>query len=165
MSIHAAAALLDRCRAHGIRIAVAESCTGGVVAAAMTAIAGASDVFDRGFVTYSNEAKTDMLGVPAELIAWHGAVSAPVAESMARGAISHSRAKLSVAVTGIAGPSGGSAQKPVGTVYVAVALHDWVRVEKYALDGDRAAIRAAAMHKALEMMIEALEGNAVTALA
>lgn len=108
-------------RAAGRRIATAESCTGGMVAAALTAIPGSSDVFERGFVTYSNAAKTEMLGVPADLIERHGAVSAEVATAMARGAIQHSRADSAVAVTGIAGPGGGSAAKPVGLVYVAVA--------------------------------------------
>jgi nicotinamide-nucleotide amidase len=108
-------------RAAGRRIATAESCTGGMVAAALTAIPGSSDVFERGFVTYSNAAKCEMLGVPLDLIERHGAVSAEVATAMARGAIQHSRADIAVAVTGIAGPGGGSAAKPVGLVYVAVA--------------------------------------------
>jgi nicotinamide-nucleotide amidase len=116
-----AAAVFARFRAARRRIATAESCTGGMVAAALTALPGSSDVFERGFVTYSNESKTELLDVPAELIAAHGAVSEAVAIAMARGAIARSRADSAVAVTGIAGPGGGSAHKPVGTVFVAVA--------------------------------------------
>jgi nicotinamide-nucleotide amidase len=109
-----AAATLAALRARGWMVATAESCTGGMIAAALTSVAGSSDVVDRGFVTYSNEAKMDMLGVPAALIAAHGAVSAEVAAAMAEGALTRSRAGVTVAVTGIAGPGGGSAEKPVG---------------------------------------------------
>ncbi|MCH9809455.1 MAG: CinA family protein [Alphaproteobacteria bacterium] len=120
-----AEALLAKLRRRGLRIATAESCTGGLISAVLTAVPGSSDVFDRGFVTYSNEAKTQMLGVPAELIDRLGAVSGPVAEAMVQGALQHARrfddsgADVAVAVTGIAGPGGGSAEKPVGLVYVA----------------------------------------------
>lgn len=113
--------LLDELRAARLLAATAESCTGGLIAAALTGVAGSSDVFERGFVTYSNEAKTELLGVPADLIARLGAVSGEVAEAMATGALAHSRADVAVAVTGIAGPGGGSAEKPVGLVYVASA--------------------------------------------
>src|ERR1700712_590106 len=106
-----AEALLAACRAGGVRLATAESCTGGLIAATLTAIAGSSDVVDRGFVTYSNEAKTDLVGVPAPLITAHGAVSEPVAAAMAEGALARSRATYTISVTGIAGPGGGSADK------------------------------------------------------
>lgn len=115
--------LLAALRNRGLKIATAESCTGGLVSGALTAVAGSSDVFDRGFVTYSNEAKSEMLGVPVELVARLGAVSAEVAEAMARGALEHARcANVSVSVTGVAGPGGGSAVKPVGLVYIAAGI-------------------------------------------
>ena len=141
-------------RARGARVSTAESCTGGLIAAACTSLAGSSDWFERGFVTYSNEAKIEMLGVPAALISAHGAVSAPVAAAMAEGALSCSRAAFAVSVTGIAGPGGGSAAKPVGTVWIGVAARD----EKAAAtllqaSGDRAAIRAASVARALELLI------------
>jgi nicotinamide-nucleotide amidase len=119
--IAAAAGLLEACRARGLTLATAESCTGGLIAAALTEVAGSSDVFDRGFVTYSNQAKIEMLGIPAELIAEHGAVSREVAEAMAKGALAASQADIAVAVTGIAGPGGGSALKPVGLVHLCAA--------------------------------------------
>ncbi len=141
-------------RSRGARIATAESCTGGQIAAAGTALAGSSAWFERGFVTYSNEAKSEMLGVPGALIAAHGAVRAPVAMAMAEGALSYSRAAFAVSVTGIAGPGGGSAAKPVGTVWIGVAARD----EKAAATllratGDRPAIRAASVARALELLI------------
>jgi nicotinamide-nucleotide amidase len=117
-----AARVIAENKAAGRMVAVAESCTGGLVAAALTEIAGSSAVVDRGFVTYSNEAKTEMLGVSADLIDTFGAVSVAVAWSMAQGALKHSRAAVSVAITGIAGPDGGSEQKPVGTVVFAKAV-------------------------------------------
>jgi nicotinamide-nucleotide amidase len=113
--------ILSLCRSAGLRLATAESCTGGLVAAVLTDIPGSSDVFERGFVTYSNDAKTELLGVPAELIARHGAVSREVAEAMARGALANSHADIAVAVTGVAGPGGGTAEKPVGLVHLAAA--------------------------------------------
>jgi nicotinamide-nucleotide amidase len=113
--------LLALCRARGLRIATAESCTGGLVAAALTEIAGSSDVVECGFVTYSNEAKEAMLGVPAVTLKRHGAVSAQTADAMVRGALKNSRADIAVAITGIAGPGGGSKQKPVGLVHFAAA--------------------------------------------
>ena len=113
--------MLDKARAAGLTIATAESCTGGLVAGALTAIAGSSDVVDRGFVTYSNAAKMQMLGVPPTLLAQHGAVSQPVAVAMAEGALKASGAGLAVSITGIAGPGGGSADKPVGLVHFALA--------------------------------------------
>jgi len=119
-----AAHVLALCRASGLRVATAESCTGGLVAAALTEIAGSSDVVDCGFVTYSNEAKHEMLGVPAAILKRHGAVSAETAAAMADGALKNSQADLAVAITGIAGPGGGSKQKPVGLVYFAAAARD-----------------------------------------
>ncbi len=116
--------VLDACLARELKVATAESCTGGLLAGALTENAGASNVFERGFVTYSNEAKQDMLGVPAELIDAHGAVSAEVAEAMALGALAKSRAQLALSVTGIAGPDGGSAEKPVGLAHFALAQHE-----------------------------------------
>jgi nicotinamide-nucleotide amidase len=118
---------LDVLRAARSMCATAESCTGGLIAAALTAVAGSSDVVDRGYVTYSNKAKTDMLGVPETLLAEHGAVSAPVAAAMAEGALARSGAQIAVSVTGIAGPGGGSAAKPVGLVFLAVATPRGVR--------------------------------------
>lgn len=116
-----AQAILEACRKAGLKLATAESCTGGLIAACLTDIAGSSDVFERGFVTYSNTAKTEMLGVPAKLITTRGAVSEEVAIAMAEGALAHSEAQISVAVTGIAGPGGGSVEKPVGLVHIAAA--------------------------------------------
>ena len=140
-------------------VATAESCTGGMVAAALTDIAGSSQVFDRGFVTYSNAAKNQMLGVPAKLIEAHGAVSEQVARAMAQGALKHSAATLSIAVTGIAGPSGGSEAKPVGLVHFACATKrgkEWH--EKMIFNGGRADIRLAACNHALQMLGKALSG-------
>ncbi len=117
----AATAVLDACRARSLKLATAESCTGGLVAGALTEIAGSSDVVERGFVTYSNEAKQEMLGVSSETLRDHGAVSRETAEAMARGAIAHSNAHIAVAITGIAGPGGGSPDKPVGLVHFATA--------------------------------------------
>ncbi len=148
-----AAALLDACRARGVRLATAESCTGGLIAAALTAIAGSSDVMDRGFVTYSNEAKTELVGVPTDLIARHGAVSEEVARAMAEGALARSRASIAVSVTGVAGPGGGSAEKPVGLVCFGLAQRGReVASETRILPGDRTAIRAAAVAHAFAMI-------------
>lgn len=133
-------------------LATAESCTGGMIAAACTDLAGSSTWFERGFVTYSNEAKTAMLGVDAQLIASHGAVSEAVARSMAQGALQQSCAQVSVAVTGVAGPSGGSADKPVGTVWFAWALPWGVTSEVQHFAGDRAAVRAATVAHALNRL-------------
>jgi nicotinamide-nucleotide amidase len=152
-TLNLAEAVLAACRSHGRQIATAESCTGGLVAAALTAIPGSSDVFKRGFVTYSNEAKMELLGVPAETIAGYGAVSPETAAAMARGAVARARADLAVSVTGIAGPGGGTLQKPVGLVYVGVARRDGAgRVERRVFPGDRAGIRQAAVAEALEML-------------
>lgn len=134
----------------GWMLATAESCTGGMIAAACTDLAGSSQWFDRGFVTYSNEAKTEMLGVPAELIEKHGAVSEEVVRAMAEGAIRHSRAQVSIAVTGIAGPGGGSAEKPVGTVWVGWCVAGTTCAQALALQGSRQQIRLMTMHTALQ---------------
>lgn len=149
-------ALLDLCRRKRLMIATAESCTGGLVTACLTDIPGSSAVVDRGFVVYSNEAKTEMLGVPAALITQHGAVSEPVARAMAKGALIRSRAHLAVAITGIAGP-GGSAVKPEGLVHFACAARRGTlthqRIEYGAIG--RGQVRAAAVAHALAMLIEA----------
>ena len=146
--------LLATARANGVRIATAESCTGGLIAALLTEIAGASDVFGRGFVTYSNQAKQDLLGVPAATLRQHGAVSEPVARIMAEGAIRNSTAQLSVAVTGIAGPGGGTDEKPVGLVHIAVARAGQPTLHRELRFGDigRSAIRLASVAAALEML-------------
>jgi nicotinamide-nucleotide amidase len=134
-------------------LATAESCTGGLIAAACTDLAGSSNWFERGFVTYSNAAKTELLGVPAELIARHGAVSEPVARAMAAGAIAHSRAQVSVAVTGVAGPTGGSADKPVGTVCFGWHASGQTHTETQHFTGDRAAVRAQTVAHALRGLL------------
>lgn len=139
----------------GWMMTTAESCTGGLIAGACTELAGSSLWFDRGVVTYSNEAKVDLLGVPAELIAQHGAVSEPVAMAMAQGALAKSKAQIAVAVTGVAGPGGGSPDKPVGTVWIAWACHDGlVQAERHVFGGDRAAVRFATVRCALQGVLD-----------
>lgn len=151
--IQAATALLAECRVRGVTLATAESCTGGMIAAVLTEVAGSSDVVDRGFVTYSNAAKSDMLGVPPKLIEGNGAVSGPVAASMAGGALLRSEAGLTVAVTGIAGPGGGSEGKPVGTVWFGLASRGRaVITEQHVFSGDRVAVRRATVGHALAML-------------
>ncbi len=146
-------ALLAACRAAGLRLATAESCTGGLVAAALAAIPGASDVLERGFVTYSNAAKAEMLGVEAGLIAREGAVSAAVAAAMAAGALRHAHADLAVAVTGIAGPGGGSAAKPVGLVFLAACRRGAApRVERQQFAGGRGLVQEQAAARALALL-------------
>jgi len=149
-------ALAEALRQRHWRLATAESCTGGLIAAACTDLAGSSDWFERGFVTYSNEAKQELLGVPAALIATDGAVSQSVAEAMARGAVAHARAEVAVAVTGIAGPGGGSAAKPVGLVWMAWALPGRVWSEHRVFAGDRAAVRAQTVAHALGQLLAAV---------
>ncbi|WP_417453267.1 CinA family protein [Kiloniella sp.] len=145
--------ILELCRAKGFQIATAESCTGGLIAGALTEIAGSSDVVDRGFVTYSNEAKHEMLGVRTEQISMHGAVSSPVASSMAEGAMKHSNAQLTVSVTGVAGPGGGTSQKPVGTVFIGTALeNDRTLYQSYRFEGDRTSVRQQTVHAALSFL-------------
>ena len=137
------APLADALRAKGWRLATAESCTGGLIAAACTTLAGSSDWFERGFVTYSNAAKSEQLGVDAALIAAHGAVSGEVACAMAAGALAHSPADIAVAVTGIAGPGGAVPGKPVGTVWLALMQRGGApQAEPLQLAGDRASVRA-----------------------
>ena len=146
-------ALLAACRAGGVRIATAESCTGGLIAAALTAIAGSSDVMDRGFVTYSNDAKNELLGVPMGLIQALGAVSEPVVRCMAEGALARSRAHIAVSVTGVAGPGGGSKEKPVGLVWFGLARRGYaVHSEHHVFPGDRSAIRAATVATAFALI-------------
>ncbi len=145
-------------RARGLMMATAESCTGGLIAGACTDLSGSSDWFERGFVTYSNAAKHALLGVPALLIEQHGAVSEPVARAMATGALAHSPAQLAVAVTGVAGPTGGSAEKPVGTVWFGWATPQGVFTEHRRFDGDRAAVRQATVRHALAGLLQRLPG-------
>ena len=163
-----ASALLQR----GWLLATAESCTGGMIAAACTDVAGSSQWFERGFVSYSNEAKQDMLGVPATLLARHGAVSEAVAQAMVLGALNNSQAQVAVAVTGIAGPTGGSKSKPVGTVCFAWGLPTdggptvgaetaWVKVETCHFEGDRAAVRLATQQHALNQLLVLLNQRTI----
>jgi nicotinamide-nucleotide amidase len=148
-----AVALLAACRAKGIRLATAEGFTGGLIAATLTAIAGSSDVVDRGFVTYSNQARHDLVGVPMSLIETHGAVSEEVTRAMAEGALSRSRASIAVSVTGVAGPGGSSPEKPVGLVCFGLARTGQpVISERHVLPGDRAGIRAATVAHAFAMI-------------
>lgn len=148
--------VLELCRKHSLLIATVESCTGGMIAAALTDIAGSSDVVEGGFVTYSNFAKMTMVGVDSALLDEFGAVSKPVAIAMAQGALRHSRANITVAVTGIAGPSGATPQKPLGLVHFAVALNNHPPLHYQANFGDigRAKVRQSTLVKALELTIE-----------
>ncbi|MGE5453080.1 MAG: CinA family protein [Acidobacteriota bacterium] len=153
-------------QARGCLMTTAESCTGGLIAAACTELSGSSNWFDRGVVTYSNEAKTDLLGVPAALIAQHGAVSEEVARAMAKGALMRSRAHAAVAVTGVAGPTGGSVDKPVGTVWLAWATRasagadqeaERVIAKRCLFPGDRSAVRSATVVEALQSLNRLLD--------
>jgi nicotinamide-nucleotide amidase len=150
----AAKHLLDLCRKRGLRIATAESCTGGLVAGVLTEIAGASDVVESGFVVYSNAAKESMLGVPASTLKRHGAVSAETAAAMATGALKNSKADISVAITGIAGPGGGTKQKPVGLVHFAAAGRDGRSMTRRRLFGKigRRRVRERSVAEALELL-------------
>lgn len=138
-------------------LTTAESCTGGLIAAGCTELAGSSQWFDRGFVTYSNAAKCELLGVDAALIARQGAVSEAVVRAMAMGALSHSNAQVAIAVTGVAGPAGGSTDKPVGTVWLAWATPSGVISERQHFDGDRAAVRQATVQHALSRLIKLIQ--------
>ena len=156
-----AAGLVARLRQAGLMLATAESCTGGLLSALITEIPGSSDVFERGFVTYSNNAKVEMLGVDADMIEQYGAVSAEVARAMAEGAVSHSRARISVSITGIAGPGGGSASKPVGLVHFGAARieadrpnHRLNHIERRFGDIGRAQVRLGSLGVALDMIEE-----------
>lgn len=153
-------AVLAACRSRGLRLATAESCTGGMVAAALTDIPGSSDVVERGLVTYSNAAKSELLGVPPALIAAQGAVSAEVAQAMAEGALARAPVDLAVAITGIAGPGGGSAEKPVGLVWFGIARKGAAaRTENHIFPGDRTAIRRLAARRALELLLAAAKAQ------
>jgi nicotinamide-nucleotide amidase len=156
--IDTASELLALCRTANVMLATAESCTGGLIAGCLTEISGSSSVVDRGFVTYSNEAKNEMLGVPMELITEHGAVSEPVARAMAEGALKRSRASITVAVTGVAGPGGGTEAKPVGLVHFGSASGDRATTAAHHIfEGDRAAMRLATVREALAMVRRQLE--------
>jgi nicotinamide-nucleotide amidase len=153
---HSIALLANFLIKNGLMLATAESCTGGLIAAACTEMAGSSAWFERGFVTYSNAAKTELLGVPAELIEAHGAVSEPVVRAMVQGAVAHSHAQVAVAVTGVAGPSGGSPDKPVGTVWLGWNVRGHITTECSHFAGDRAAVRRATVHRAVERLVALL---------
>lgn len=162
----ASASLLSLLRSKGIMLVTAESCTGGLIAALLTEVAGSSDVFDRGFVTYSNAAKTEQLGVSEQMLARHGAVSEEVAGAMATGALAHSKADMAVSVTGIAGPGGGSTIKPVGLVYIGVAVRDGdVRVVRCQFSGERDAVRMQAVARALELVSEVASSRSFSSVA
>jgi nicotinamide-nucleotide amidase len=150
----AATRVLNLCRARGLHVATAESCTGGLVVAALTEIPGSSDVVDRGFVTYSDDAKRAMLGVPAATLKRHGAVSAQTAKAMAAGALKNARADIAVSITGIAGPGGGSRQKPVGLVHFAAASRDGRRIARKRLFGNigRRRVRLRSVIEALALL-------------
>ncbi len=153
-----ARALLEAYRGAGRKIATAESCTGGLIAGALTEIAGSSDVVERGFVTYSNAAKIEMLGVPSALIDAQGAVSAEVAAAMAAGALARSAADAAVSATGIAGPGGATASKPVGLVYLGWARRGSpAQAERHVFAGDRGAVRLATVRAALNLLLRALD--------
>ncbi|MDA1022893.1 MAG: CinA family protein [Proteobacteria bacterium] len=145
--------VLNACRDQGLKLAAAESCTGGLITGLLTAVSGSSDVVERGFVTYTNEAKHELLGVPENLFESVGAVSGEVARAMAEGALKHSSAQIAVAVTGVAGPTGGTADKPVGLVHIAVARNGAETLfEHHIFDGDRDAVRAQTVMAALKLV-------------
>jgi nicotinamide-nucleotide amidase len=156
-SVNLARELLAACEARGLRLATAESCTGGLIIACLTEIPGASNVVERGYVTYDNRAKEEELGVPAALLEQVGAVSEEVAAAMAKGALARAEVSLAIATTGIAGPSGGTPTKPVGLVHIAIAsrLHG-IRHERHLLTGDRTTIRLATVDAALALALQSL---------
>ncbi|WP_417318256.1 CinA family protein [Emcibacter sp.] len=151
--------VLEKAREKGVHLASAESCTGGLIMGCLTEIAGSSDVVDRGFITYTNRAKMEVLGVPAEVIRDHGAVSEACARAMAEGALAASSATITVAVTGIAGPGGGSAEKPVGLVHFAASLRggETCHLEKRFGDIGRGTVRKETVRTALELYLELIE--------
>ena len=152
--------VLERCRAAGVRLALVEACTGGLICARLTDVPGASAVVERGFVPYSNESKVEQLGVPLELLQAHGSVSAEAVEALARAGLERSRADWVVAETGIAGPGGGTPQKPVGLAYVAVLRRGGqATVERHVFAGDRSAVRRAVADRALTLLLEKLEAG------
>ncbi len=155
---HLAKDVLQACKAFKLKLATAESCTGGLIAAYLTDIAGSSTVVERGFVTYSNEAKNEMLGVPMELIDQHGAVSKEVSRAMAEGAVKRSLADIAVSVTGISGPGGGTEAKPVGLVHMAVARQDWETIhEEHIFEGNRDNVRHKTVAMALRLVVRNCE--------
>jgi PncC family amidohydrolase len=157
-AIKLAESLVYLCRSAKLKVALAESCTGGLVAGAITSISGSSEIFDCGYITYSNQAKTALLGVMEETIHAFGAVSAETAEEMALGAINNSGADIAASVTGIAGPTGGSVAKPVGLVYIGVAIkHEKCDVKKYMFTGDRDQIRKSAVEATLMQILSRLK--------
>lgn len=162
--IASAEALLATLRSRKLMITTAESCTGGLIAGVLTEIAGSSDVVERGFVTYSNEAKMELIGVPAALLAAHGAVSREVAQAMAAGALAHSRADVAVAVTGVAGPGGGSEAKPVGLVHIVVQRRGMAPVHRECRFGDigRREIRIATVETAFDIVDQVARADAMT---
>jgi len=149
--------LAEELSKRGEKLTTAESCTGGLIAKTCTDLAGSSVWFDRGFVTYSNEAKTEMISVPASIIEEYGAVSEPVVNAMVSGALKHSNADYAIGVTGVAGPGGGSAEKPVGTVWIGVGSKHQQMARKYLFPGDREAVRQATLETALSSLIAMLE--------
>jgi nicotinamide-nucleotide amidase len=158
--LNLAETVLDACRARGWHVATAESCTGGLVAAALTAIAGSSDVVERGFVTYSNEAKSEMLGVSPATIAAHGAVSAETVAAMAQGAVVRAPVDLAVSIAGVAGPGGGSAEKPVGLVIFGIARRGGeCQTQRHVFPGNRTAVREAAVKVALGLLADAAKST------
>lgn len=157
---HTLAQLAQALQQGGWMLATAESCTGGMIAAACTDLPGSSAWFDRGFVTYSNAAKTDMLGVPAQLIEAHGAVSEAVARAMAQGAVAHSAAPISLSTTGVAGPGGASADKPVGTVWMACQVGNALQTRCFHFTGDRHAVRQQACVQGLQWLVSHLRTSA-----
>ncbi|MEM8949309.1 MAG: CinA family protein [Pseudomonadota bacterium] len=157
VSLELAEDIIRACTASGLRIATAESCTGGLIGACLTEIAGSSAVVDRGFIVYSNQAKQDLLGVPSSTLEAHGAVSAETALAMARGAKERAGVDLAIAVTGIAGPGGGSEAKPVGLVHLALAAGERLETVADVFPGDRQAVRAATLERALRMVLAAID--------
>lgn len=155
-SLDLAAKIIAACTAKGFHLTSAESCTGGLIIACLTEIAGSSAVVDRGFVVYSNQAKRDLLGVPARLIDRHGAVSEEVACAMATGALKRAGVEIAIAVTGVAGPGGGTAVKPVGLVHLALAVGNRIDAVRAVFDGDRRAVREATLNRGLQMIEKAL---------
>lgn len=149
-------ALFERLKAHDFKIVTVESCTGGLLTACLTNVAGSSAYVDRGFVTYSNDSKIEMVGVPAALIDEHGAVSGEVAEAMAQGALKVSAAQIAVSITGIAGPGGGSETKPVGLVYIGMATWEAAKNFQYNFEGSREDVRRQSVEAALALLIKAL---------
>ena len=150
-------AILAACKQQGVTLATVESCTGGLLSAILTELPGSSRMFTHGFVTYANEAKSEMVGVDAVLIEEYGAVSEPVARAMAEGALKTCSASLAISITGIAGPDGGSAEKPVGTVHFAAAMKGKPTIhQRLVFTGDRSAIRLAAVNAALDMIVAEL---------